>query len=75
MVSIGDNLECAPTHICEKDPKELVRKFVEELERPGKNIREIVRAEFVPEDFNLLPKMRLAKLRSTNGATKCLFAG
>ena len=34
-VSIGDTLEREPTHICERDPKELVRKFMAELERRG----------------------------------------
>ena len=35
-VSIGDTLERDPTHICDRDPAELVRKFMEELERRGK---------------------------------------
>ena len=38
-VSVGDTLEREPTHICERDPAELVRKFMEELERRGRNIR------------------------------------
>ena len=55
-VSIGDTLEREPTHICERDPAELVRKFMEELEKRGKNIWAQVRAEFMPADANLLPK-------------------
>jgi len=55
-VSIGDTLERKPTHICERDPAELVRKFMKELERCGKNIQDQVRTEFVPEDVHLLPK-------------------
>ena len=55
-VSIGDTMNREPTHICERDPAELVRRFVEELERRGKVIRDRVRAEFVPEDVNLLPR-------------------
>ena len=35
-VSVGDTLEREPTHICEREPAELVRKFMEELERRGK---------------------------------------
>ena len=31
-VSVGDTLDREPTHICERDPAELVRKFMEELE-------------------------------------------
>ena len=46
-VSIGDTLEREPTHICEIDLAELVRKFMEELERRGKNIRTQVRADFI----------------------------
>ena len=59
-VSIGDTLEREPIHICEKDPTELVRKFMEELERRGKNIQIKVRAEFMPEDWGLLPKSHSA---------------
>ena len=61
-VSIGDTLEREPTHICERDPKELVRKFMEELERRGKNIRTKVRDEFMPADVNLLPKDQRKKI-------------
>ena len=61
-VSIGDTLEREPTHICEKDPAELVRKFMEELERRGKNIRTKVRDEFMPPDVNLLSKDQRKKI-------------
>lgn len=49
-VSVGDTLEREPTHICKKDPTELIRKFMEELERRGENIREKVWKEFMPGD-------------------------
>ena len=39
-VSIGDTLEREPTHICDPDPKQLINRFMEELERRGGNIRE-----------------------------------
>ena len=61
-VSVGDTLEREPTHICERDPAELVRKFMEELERRGKNFQDQVRAEFVPEDVHLLPKAQREKI-------------
>ena len=32
-VSVGDTLDREPTHICEKNPAELVGKFMEELEK------------------------------------------
>jgi len=59
--SVGDTLEREPTHICERDPAELVCKFMEELERGGKNIWAQVRVEFVPEDVHLLPKAQRKK--------------
>ena len=61
-VSIGDTLEREPTHICEKNPKVLVQKFMKELGRREKNIRAKVREEFMPADANLLPKDQKKKL-------------
>ena len=58
-VSIGDTLEREPTHICDPDTKELIRKFMEELNRRGKNIREEVRREFMPKVMHLLTRKRL----------------
>ena len=60
-VSVGDTLERELTHICERDPAELVRKFMEELERCGKNIRAQVPSEFVP-DVQLLHKAQRQKI-------------
>ena len=60
-VSIGDTLEREPTHICEKDPADLVHKFMEELERRGKNLRDQVRAAFIPEDMNMITKHSASK--------------
>ena len=61
-VSVGDTLEREPTHICERDPAELVRKFMEELERREKNIRDQVRAAFIPDDINMLTKAQRLKI-------------
>ena len=61
-VSIGDTLEREPTHICERDPAELVRKFMKELERRGKNIQDQVRAAFIPEVMNMLTKVQRLKI-------------
>ena len=61
-VSVGDTLEGEPTHICEKDLAELVRKFMEELERRGKNIRTKVRATFMPDAVRMLPKAQCLKI-------------
>ena len=51
-----------PTHICEKNPAELIRRFMEEVERRGENIRKKVRAEHMPEDIHLLPKEQQKKI-------------
>ena len=61
-VSIGDTLDREPTHICERDPAVLVRKFMEELKRREENIREQVRAAFKPEDINMLIKEQRLKI-------------
>jgi len=61
-VSVGDTLEREPTHICERNPAKLVRKFMKELERREKNIQDKVLAEFVPEDMHLLPKDQQQKI-------------
>ena len=60
-VSIGDTLDKEPTHICERDPAVLVHKFMEELERRGKNIQDQVRTAFIPEDMNMLTKAQRLK--------------
>jgi len=61
-VSVGDTLDREPTHICEKKPAELVRKFMEELERCGKSIRTKVRAACVPDNVKMLPKAQRIKI-------------
>ena len=71
-VSIGDTMETVitkdgkhvpkVTHICEKNPKVLVQKFMKELGRREKNIRAKVREEFMPADVNLLPKDQKKKI-------------
>ena len=66
-VSIGDTLEREPTHICDPDAKALIRKFMEELKRRGKNIREEVRREFMPKDIYLLTCKRSPELRHVSG--------
>ena len=62
-VSIGDTLEHEPTHICDSDPKQLIIRFMEELERRGENIRAEVRREFMPGDkfLNLAQHKKLAE--------------
>ena len=64
-MSIGDTLEREPIHICERDPAELVRKFMEELERRGKNIRTKVRSAFIPEDMQMLTKAPRIKIEES----------
>ena len=55
-VSIGDTLAREPTHICDPDPKEMIKKFMEELKRRGRNIRALVRQEFMPTDAHLFTR-------------------
>jgi len=55
-VSVGYTLQRQPTHICEREPADLIRKFVEEVEGRGAEIRKRVRAEFLPKDIELVTK-------------------
>ena len=61
-VSVGDTLDREPTHICEKNPVEVVRKYMEQLERRRKNIQTKVRAAFMPDDVKMLPKAQRIKI-------------
>ena len=61
-VSIGDTLEREPTHICERDPAELVSKFMEELEHRGGNIRAKVLATWMRDDMKMLQKDQRHKI-------------
>ena len=71
-VSIGDTLSREPTHIFEKHPAVLVRKFMNELQRRGAKIRKKVLQMWMPDDKETLPKA--AHKKSKSGATRCLFS-
>ena len=55
-VSIGDTFDSTPTHIVSEDPKDLVTKFVNEINRRAEYLRDDVRKKYIPEDFDMLPK-------------------
>ena len=61
-VSIGDTHDREPTHICDRDPKELVRRFMQELEKRGKRLREKAREEYAPKDLDLIPRKQREKI-------------
>ena len=60
--SVGDTLERKPTHICKRNPAELINKFVEELERRGVQIRTEVRKMYRPDDVDRLLKKQRDKI-------------
>ena len=62
-VSLADTFDREPEHIVAKDPTEVVRKFWEALVRRGEVLRERIRQEYMPEDFELLPKKQQAIIR------------
>ena len=57
-VSIGDPPERERAHICNLNKKLLIQKFMEELERRGKNTRAVVRSVFMPEDLHMCTAKR-----------------
>ena len=72
-VCVGDTLERAPTHICKRDPKELVRKFVKELERGGRTSGKRCERSFSRRTSTCCRNS--AAPRSKNGATRCRSSG
>lgn len=55
-MSLGDTLDREPKHICDPNPKELIHRFMEELERSRRRIRAAVWATFMPEGVEMLLK-------------------
>ena len=70
-VSIGDTFDSTPTHIVSEDPKDLVTKFVNEINRRAEYLRDDVRKKYIPEDFDMLPKKYKGLL--TSGVIKFPF--
>jgi len=61
-VSVDDTLDPNPTHICCREPKQLLLQFMEELDRRGAQIRRAVRADYLPDDLGTLPKKQRTKI-------------
>ena len=62
-VSPAETFKGEPEYICAKDPHELLRLFWEAVEKRANVLREPVRQEYVPEDFELLSKVQRATIR------------
>ena len=61
-VSVGDTMDIQPTHLCERDPKALIEKFMNELQRRAAVLRADVEQQFLPSDIELLPKKQQQKI-------------
>jgi len=62
-VSVGDTMRSQPTHLCERDPKALIEKFMNELQRRATELRAAIETEYLPVDNDLLPKKQQQKIR------------
>jgi len=62
-VSVGDTLNQQPTHLCERDPKVLIQKFMNELQRRATELRVAVETKYLPVDIDLLPKKQQQKIQ------------
>ena len=67
-MSLGDTLDREPKHICDPNPKELIHRFMEELERRRRRIRAAVWRRLCPKVWKCCSKS--AERRSKNGATR-----
>ena len=55
-VSIGDTLNQQPKHVCERGPKLLIEKFMNELQIRASQLRADVKTQYLPVDVDMLPK-------------------
>ena len=62
-VSVGDTMVNQPTHICERDPKSLIEKFMNELQRRAAVLRAAIEIQYLPMDLDLLPKKQQQKIK------------
>ena len=58
LVSVGDTLNQQPTHLCERDPKVLIDKFISELQIRASQLRAAVKTKYLPVDVDMLPKVQ-----------------
>lgn len=71
-VNIGDTLEREPTHMCDRNPAELIRKCVEKLKCRGSNILQKVANDLKPDTFSEIPKSCRAKIEEWCGQVPVL---
>ena len=62
-VSVGDTLNQQPTHLCERDPKVLIEKFMNELQSRASQLRAAVKTQYLPVDVDMLPKKQQQKIQ------------
>ena len=60
-VSVGDTLNQQPTHLCERDPKILIEKFMNELQCRAFQLKAAVKTQYLPVDVDMLPKKQQQK--------------
>jgi len=61
-VSVGDTLNQQPTHLCERDPKVLIEKFMNELQSRASQLRVAVKTQYLPVDADTLQKKQQQKI-------------
>ena len=62
-VSIGDNGSDQITHICDRNPERLIKKFVDELIIRSEKLTESM-TKYVPEDMDKLPKTQQEQIKT-----------
>jgi len=61
-VSVGDTLNRQPTHLCEREPKVLIKIFMNELQSRASHLRAAVKPQYLPVDVDMLPKKQQQNL-------------
>jgi len=62
-VSVGDTLNQQPTHLCERDSKVLIEKFMNELQSRASQLRAAAKTQYLPVDVDTLPKKQQHKIQ------------
>jgi hypothetical protein len=62
-VSIGDDVNHKPTHLCNRDQKELIKAFLEEIKKRAQVLGEAVARQYMPPDFETLPQKQQQRIR------------
>jgi len=70
-VSVVDTLNQQPTHLCERDPKDLIKKFMNELQSRASQLRAAVKTQYLPVALTCCQRNSSKKFKT--GVLRCQY--